>query len=83
MLAADILGFHTRYHCQNFLDTVDRFLECQIDREHMTVTLQRPRLPRGAISDLDRVAAALARALAGCRSLPRGGARALSNREPT
>jgi trehalose 6-phosphate synthase len=40
MLAADILGFHTRYHCQNFLETVDRFVECQIDHEHMTVTLQ-------------------------------------------
>jgi len=40
MLSADILGFHTRHHCQNFLDTVDRFVECQIDREHMTVTLQ-------------------------------------------
>jgi trehalose-6-phosphate synthase len=40
MLSADILGFHTRYHCQNFLDTVDRFVECQIDREHMTVALQ-------------------------------------------
>ncbi len=40
MLSADILGFHTLYHCQNFLDTVDRFVECQIDREHMTVTLQ-------------------------------------------
>lgn len=40
MLSADILGFHTRYHCQNFLDAVDRFVECQIDREHMTVTLQ-------------------------------------------
>ncbi|MGC3981754.1 MAG: trehalose-6-phosphate synthase [Steroidobacteraceae bacterium] len=40
MLAADILGFHTRYHCQNFLSTVDRFVECQIDHEHMTVTLQ-------------------------------------------
>jgi trehalose 6-phosphate synthase len=40
MLSADILGFHTRYHCQNFLDTVDRFIECQIDREHMSVTLQ-------------------------------------------
>jgi trehalose 6-phosphate synthase/phosphatase len=39
MLGADILGFHTRYHCQNFLATVDRFLECQIDHEHMTVTL--------------------------------------------
>jgi trehalose 6-phosphate synthase len=40
MLSADILGFHTRYHCQNFLDAVDRFVECQIDHEHMTVTLQ-------------------------------------------
>ncbi|HVC01574.1 MAG TPA: trehalose-6-phosphate synthase [Steroidobacteraceae bacterium] len=40
MLSADVLGFHTRYHCQNFLDTVDRFIECQIDREHMTVSHQ-------------------------------------------
>ncbi|NJD30695.1 MAG: trehalose-6-phosphate synthase [Gammaproteobacteria bacterium] len=40
MLSADILGFHTRYHCQNFLATVDRFIECQIDQEHMTVTHQ-------------------------------------------
>jgi trehalose-6-phosphate synthase len=38
MLSADILGFHTLYHCQNFLATVDRFLECQIDHEQMTVT---------------------------------------------
>ena len=38
LLAADILGFHTRYHCQNFLATVDRFVECQIDHEHLTVT---------------------------------------------
>ena len=40
MLSADILGFHTRYHCHNFLESVDRFVECRIDREHMTVTLQ-------------------------------------------
>jgi trehalose 6-phosphate synthase len=40
LLSADILGFHTRYHCQNFLATVDRFVECQIDHEHMTVTLR-------------------------------------------
>lgn len=40
MLSADILGFHTRYHCQNFLATVDRYMECQIDQEHMTVTHQ-------------------------------------------
>lgn len=40
MLSADILGFHTRYHCQNFLATVDRLVECQIDHEHMTITHQ-------------------------------------------
>ncbi len=40
MLHADILGFHTQYHCQNFLATADRFIECQISHEHMTVTLQ-------------------------------------------
>ena len=40
MLRADILGFHTRYHCQNFLETVDRYVECHIDREYMTVTIQ-------------------------------------------
>ena len=40
MLSADILGFHTRHHCQNFLASVDRFMECQIDHEHMTVTLR-------------------------------------------
>ncbi|MEJ0098406.1 MAG: trehalose-6-phosphate synthase [Pseudomonadota bacterium] len=38
MLDADILGFHTIYHCQNFLATVDRFVECQIDHERMTIT---------------------------------------------
>jgi trehalose 6-phosphate synthase/phosphatase len=40
LLMADILGFHTLYHCQNFLATVDRFIECQIDHAHMTVTLR-------------------------------------------
>ena len=38
LLSTDILGFHTLYHCQNFLATVDRFVECQIDHERMTVT---------------------------------------------
>ncbi|MEO7775171.1 MAG: trehalose-6-phosphate synthase [Steroidobacteraceae bacterium] len=40
LLMSDVLGFHTRYHCQNFLATVDRFIECQIDHEHMTITTQ-------------------------------------------
>src|SRR5882672_3761424 len=33
MLGSSILGFHTRFHCNNFLDTVDRFLEARVDRE--------------------------------------------------
>jgi len=40
LLAADILGFHTRYHCQNFLATVDRYVEGQVDTELMTVSVQ-------------------------------------------
>jgi trehalose 6-phosphate synthase len=38
MLGADVLGFHTRQHCLNFLDTVERYLECRVDRESMSVT---------------------------------------------
>ncbi|MFO0631908.1 MAG: trehalose-6-phosphate synthase [Nannocystaceae bacterium] len=33
MLGASILGFHTRFDCNNFLDGVDTFLEARIDRE--------------------------------------------------
>ena len=40
LLSADILGFHTRYHCQNFLATVERYIECQVDTELMTVSVQ-------------------------------------------
>ncbi|HYH17166.1 MAG TPA: trehalose-6-phosphate synthase [Azospirillum sp.] len=38
LLGSSIIGFHTRFHCNNFIDTVDRFLECHIDREHATVS---------------------------------------------
>jgi trehalose 6-phosphate synthase len=37
MLGNDLLGFHIRYHCQNFLDTVDRNLEALADLEHSTI----------------------------------------------
>ncbi|MGE3263583.1 MAG: trehalose-6-phosphate synthase [Bacteriovoracia bacterium] len=37
MLGSSILGFHTRFHCNNFIDTVDRFLEARIDRETNTI----------------------------------------------
>lgn len=38
MLGADIVGFHIQFHCNNFLDTVDRFLESKIDWEQFSVT---------------------------------------------
>lgn len=40
MLGADIIGFHTRFHCLNFLDTAARTLECRVDLENMTVEYQ-------------------------------------------
>ncbi|MGE5276891.1 MAG: alpha,alpha-trehalose-phosphate synthase (UDP-forming) [Acidobacteriota bacterium] len=48
LLGASILGFHTQFHCNNFLDSVDRLLEARIDREQNAVvqkgrnTLVRP-----------------------------------------
>jgi trehalose 6-phosphate synthase len=41
LLGSSILGFHTQAHCNNFLDTVDRFLEARIDREQNAVVHQR------------------------------------------
>ena len=38
LLGADLVGFHIQAHCNNFLDTVDRTLECRVEREHFTVT---------------------------------------------
>lgn len=38
LLGNDLLGFHLRYHCQNFLDTVDRVLEAKVDYERFEVT---------------------------------------------
>jgi trehalose 6-phosphate synthase len=37
MLGASILGFHTQFDCNNFIDSVDRFLEARIDREQNAV----------------------------------------------
>jgi len=38
MLGSDIIGFHIQFHCNNFLETVDRFLESKIDWEQFSVT---------------------------------------------
>lgn len=39
LLGSTILGFHTQFHCNNFLESADRFMESRIDREHASVTL--------------------------------------------
>ena len=38
LLGSSILGFHTQYHCNNFVDTVDRQLEARVDRETFSVS---------------------------------------------
>ncbi len=38
LLGNHLLGFHVRYHCNNFLDTVDRAIEAKVDREKYEVT---------------------------------------------
>ncbi len=40
LLGSSIIGFHTRQHCNNFLEAVDRYLEARIDREDDAVVLQ-------------------------------------------
>ncbi|MGH8249026.1 MAG: alpha,alpha-trehalose-phosphate synthase (UDP-forming), partial [Gammaproteobacteria bacterium] len=37
MLGNSIIGFHTQIQCNNFIDSVDRFLETRIDREQHAV----------------------------------------------
>ena len=37
LLGSTILGFHTQYHCKNFIETVDRTLEARIEHEHSTI----------------------------------------------
>ncbi|MFC1512491.1 trehalose-6-phosphate synthase [bacterium] len=38
LLANDFLGFHISYHCNNFLDVIDREMESKIDRENLSIT---------------------------------------------
>jgi trehalose 6-phosphate synthase len=40
LLGSTILGFHTRFHCKNFLETADRYLEARIEHEHSTISFQ-------------------------------------------
>ncbi len=38
LLGNDLLSFHIQYHCNNFLDTVDRGIEARVDMERFSVT---------------------------------------------
>ncbi|MFZ3209810.1 MAG: trehalose-6-phosphate synthase, partial [Geobacteraceae bacterium] len=38
MLGSTILGFHTPFHCKNFLETVDRYMETRIEHESSTIS---------------------------------------------
>ncbi len=48
LLGSSIVGFHTQFHCNNFIETVDRFVESRIDHERNAIsfggaeTLVRP-----------------------------------------
>jgi len=48
LLANDLFGLHIRYHCDNFMASVDNEIECKIDRERFSIvrggqeTLIRP-----------------------------------------
>jgi trehalose 6-phosphate synthase len=37
LLGSSIVGFHVQAHCNNFVDSVDRYLEARIDRERIAI----------------------------------------------
>jgi trehalose-6-phosphate synthase len=39
ILGADLVGFHTQYHCNNFLSTVNRTLEARVAYETFSITM--------------------------------------------
>ncbi len=62
LLGNDLLAFHLQYHCNNFLDTVDRGIESRVDYEHFSVTrggLTTLVRPQPISVDPERVAAQL------------------------
>jgi trehalose 6-phosphate synthase len=38
LLGADLIGFHTQFHCNNFLETVERTLEARVEWERFAVS---------------------------------------------
>ena len=39
LLGSSVVGFHTQLHCNNFIESADRFIECHIDREDSAVSV--------------------------------------------
>jgi trehalose 6-phosphate synthase len=71
LLGSSILGFHTQFHCNNFVDTVDRQLEARVDRETFGVSYhgQRTLVKRYPISvEWPPAAALVARPVDECRA---------------
>jgi trehalose 6-phosphate synthase len=71
LLGSSILGFHTQFHCNNFVDTVDRQLEARVDRETFGVSYhgQRTMVKRYPISvEWPPAAALVARPVDECRA---------------
>ena len=73
LLGSSILGFHTQLHCNNFLDSVDRYLETRIDREHHAVVMQGHRTLVRPYPISTRMAGALGGDSAQHRGMPRPG----------
>ena len=40
MLGSTILGFQTRFHCKNFIETVDRYIEARIEHENSIISFR-------------------------------------------
>jgi alpha,alpha-trehalose-phosphate synthase [UDP-forming] len=40
ILGSTILGFHTPFHCKNFIETVDRYLQARIEHEHSMISFE-------------------------------------------
>ena len=83
LLGSSILGFHTQFHCNNFIEAVDRFMESRIDRERSSVTLGgHETLVRPYPISIEWPPAALAAAGAG-GGVPPGGQEPFRAQPPT
>ena len=72
MLGADLIGFHTQYHCNNFLETVDRALEARIDWRALRGDPRRAHHVREAVPDQRRAGVRRRSAAHLPRRAPRG-----------